>query len=433
MVELKDVFGVSKDPILSYVPRPHVDEALQSGINSTRQIVIYGSSKQGKSALLDQHIPQDQRITVHCGPASTIGDIYRALLRQQKVEIVTENTTKTDNALKLSVGAKFKAILPWVGSTEFSGSSEDTATESSSARKTPIEFNLEVAQDVAEILLELPRKFCVLENFHYLSTEVQNRLAFDIRTFEEMGVRFIILGVWREGNRLSQYCGDLQDRIAEVPVEPWKEEEFKKVIFAGEVHLNVKFSPEITASLIEKAHGSIGVAQELLKKLCEAAGVNESQDNTVSISNIDFLNDAVKFKVEEYAARHIRSLEAIAAGQRTTTATEGKLALYLPFYFVNVIIRSSYSELKDGIERAALLAKIKERHPNSENVRNSDVTAMLQRLGALQEKASITPPLFDYDRGTRRVKVIDSTLYFFVDNCDAEEVCSELVSPEEAE
>jgi hypothetical protein len=40
------------------------------------------------------------------------------------------------------------------------------------------------------------------------------------------------------------------------------------------------------------------------------------------------------------------------------------------------------------------------------------------------------PPLFDFDpRDARRIKVVDSTLYFFIDNCDPE-VMAEIPHPD---
>jgi hypothetical protein len=59
-----------------------------------------------------------------------------------------------------------------------------------------------------------------LENFHYLPESVQKCFAFDFRAFQELGVRFIILGVWRERNRLLQFNDDLLDGVQEIPVEP---------------------------------------------------------------------------------------------------------------------------------------------------------------------------------------------------------------------
>ncbi|WP_454258266.1 hypothetical protein [Pseudoxanthomonas mexicana] len=52
-----------------------------------------------------------------------------------------------------------------------------------------------------------------MENFHYLTDEVQQQFAFDLRAFQELGVRFVILGVWREQNRLAQFNGDLLGKV----------------------------------------------------------------------------------------------------------------------------------------------------------------------------------------------------------------------------
>lgn len=35
-------------------------------------------------------------------------------------------------------------------------------------------------------------------------------------------------------NRLAQFNGDLLDRVIEIPVEPWSEDEFRQVIQKGE-------------------------------------------------------------------------------------------------------------------------------------------------------------------------------------------------------
>jgi len=48
MSELEEVFGVSNDIIESYIEREDVDGAFQNALNLKKQIVVYGSSKQGK-------------------------------------------------------------------------------------------------------------------------------------------------------------------------------------------------------------------------------------------------------------------------------------------------------------------------------------------------------------------------------------------------
>lgn len=430
-MKLEEVFGVSKDPVLSYIERAAVDVALAVALNQSRQIIIYGSSKQGKTALMQRHLPEEKRVTVHCGPTHSAESLYRSILRQQKVEILTDKSNEANREAALSISAKFTAMLPWVGGGEAETKGETKAGAVNTTNLKTVEFDLGVAQDIGELLLQVDGKdkFYVLENFHYLSEVVQRQLAFDLRTFEEMGLRFVILGVWRERNRLVQYNGDLQDRIAEVPVEPWNADDFERIVQAGELALNISFEPRLKTMIFEEAHGSVAIVQELLRKTCERAGVFETSDVKVVIDSIDMVKDAIEEKVQEYSARHIRSLESIAAGSRTRRSTEEFVALYLPYYFVLVMVHQNYRELKDGIERKDLQNLIKENHPFPANVRTSDVTGMLKRLAALQASAQIIPPLFDFDPGTRRVKVVDSTLYFFIDNCDPDDVMEEIPAP----
>jgi hypothetical protein len=387
-LKLEKVFGVSRDPVATYIERGAVDNALEAALSETRQIIIYGSSKQGKTSLLQRHVSESRRVTVHCGPNTTAEDIYRSLLRQRDVEIVTEKSSGTSRDVGTSISAKFTAMIPFFGEGSAETKGEVKAGANQGEKRKAIEFNLANAQDVGELLHKVNGAgfFYVLENFHYLTDDVQRQLAFDLRTFEEMGLRFVILGVWRERNRLVQYNGDLQDRIAEVPVEPWEDADFQRIVSEGERILRVTFSSDVTSQIFAKAHGSVAVVQELLKKLCERAMIMEpvaADQPPTHLADAAMLQMAIEDKVAEYAARHVRSLESIAAGSRARRTTEETSALFLPYYLVRVMVHRSYNELKDGIERKTLQMLIKQQHATPENVRTSDVTGMLSRLAAL--------------------------------------------------
>lgn len=425
---------MSKDLVASYTDRPAVDEAMSNALRQTRQIIVYGSSKQGKTAVVQRHVSEADRVTVHCSPQMTTEDLYRSLLRQLGVEIVVEKTSDRGREMSASIGAKFTAILPFFGKGEAETKGEAKSKVEDETRTEMIEFKLSLSQDVGELLhkVNATNRFFVVENFHYLTPEVQSSFAFDLRTFEEMGLRFIILGVWREANRLVQFNGDLQDRIAEIPVEPWKDEDFARVVAKGEPCMNIQLSDRVKEIIFAQAHGSIAVVQEILKKLCEKVGLLETYDGDapLAIDDLALVDEAIKEKVQEYASRHVRSLESIAAVSRTRRNAEETAALFLPYYVVKVLVYRTYAELREGIERNRLRDLIKVDHPTPDNVRTSDLTQMLLRLSQIQASASIVPPLFDYDRGTHRVKIVDSTLYFFIDNCDAEEVMAEIPHPD---
>src|ERR1700734_225376 len=78
MAAVEHVFGVSATPVLSYVQRGAVDDTFVTALEADKQIVVYGSSKQGKTALVQRHLPYGDQIVVRLTPKTEIEDVYRA-------------------------------------------------------------------------------------------------------------------------------------------------------------------------------------------------------------------------------------------------------------------------------------------------------------------------------------------------------------------
>jgi hypothetical protein len=90
ILKLEEVFGVSKNPIKSYIKREKVDGHFQDALRTDKQIIVYGSSKQGKTALVEKYVPYNSNVVIRCDPKSRIIDIYQSILRQQNIEVITE-------------------------------------------------------------------------------------------------------------------------------------------------------------------------------------------------------------------------------------------------------------------------------------------------------------------------------------------------------
>ena len=330
MAKLEDVFGVTSKPVRSYVERNDVDASFRDALTSHKQIVVYGSSKQGKTALVSKHLPYGNNLLVSLTPKTSLLDVYQTILSKAGVRLVSSSVEKNGTESAISVGAKFKAMIPFMGE----GSAETTGTQkANSGNETKYEelsINIELPQTVADLLNRVRcDKWVILENFHYLTDDVQQQFAFDLRAFQELGVKFVILGVWREKNRMAQFNGDLLDRTIEVPMEPWLEVDFRRVVEKGSLELNISIAEPIIAAAIEASFSSIGVFQELIKHVCIGVGVaNLMKDKTV-IADMRYLEDAIRTKTNDYAARHQRALEAIAAHisavDRVAEHAEGKI------------------------------------------------------------------------------------------------------------
>lgn len=431
MATLEQVFGVRKESILSYLVREHVDNYFIDAMKTDRQIIVYGSSKQGKTSLVEKYVPYKENILVSYSPKTQITDIYKSILRQLDIEIISDSESKLSVGSDVGAAAKFKAIIPFFGSGGVEGSSKVKGNYDDTQKSKSIEFNLDLPQDISELIKTVKsEKFVILENFHYLDDEIQKTFSFDLRTFQELGIRFIILGVWREKNRLAQFNGDLLDRVIEIPVEPWSEDEFRQVIQKGENELNIKFSNELIEGVIRNAFDSIGVVQELLKTICQLAEVRETVNQKKEINDTSLLDRAMKIKAADYAARHMRALEDIAKGQKTTKTKDGQLPpLFLPYYMVRSILTIDFNDIVKGIKRETLEAEIKKYHHRSADVRPGDMSNLLYNLSKMQSDKGISPPIFDFDRVNRELKIIDSTFYFFLRNIDRNQILTSLVSP----
>lgn len=420
------VYGVSNDLIDTYIERSAVDETFTKGLQKNKHIIIYGASKQGKTSLTNKHLSEREYVKVNCSPSSTTLDIYNSIARQLDIEILDSHEVTTNIGGEAKIGLKAKIRVPFFG-----GGDAETIASASTAKENGVSFkvidyNLALAQDLSELLKNINfNKRIILENFHYLDEGVQKQLAIDLRIFEDYNILFIILGIWREKNRLAQFNGDLLDRVIEVPVEPWEREDLKKIITEGLPLLNTSFD-NVVDYVIDSCFDSVGVFQEICKESCYAAGVNETQANIVEISQAN-VDSAIKKKLEDYSSRHTRCLEGFIE-QKARSSQE--VPLYIPYYFVKVLFQESIETIVQGLKRRPLQERIKELHHRPDDVRPSDMGYFLKNIVSSQVNKGISPPIFDYDNSTNSVKIIDSTFYFFIKNCDRDEVLQNLATPE---
>ncbi|MBT2153467.1 hypothetical protein KKI34_17430 [Pseudoalteromonas tetraodonis] len=61
-----DVFGVKSTLIKSYIERDSVDEKFKTALEDGNEVIVYGSSKQGKTSLILKHLTEDQYVKVEC-------------------------------------------------------------------------------------------------------------------------------------------------------------------------------------------------------------------------------------------------------------------------------------------------------------------------------------------------------------------------------
>lgn len=406
--ELNKIFGNNGDSLETYIKRESVDDEFYDALHSNKQIMIYGASKQGKTTLLKQHVYVDvlgdskyNHFIYSINNKTDLSDIYRKALQNAGLQIDTQYTDGeglSDNKVSIAVRAKI------IKTRAINFNNE--------------EFNITEPQDIADFFIRLGQKdkIIILENFHYLTLENQRKFAFDLRTFQDLGIKFIILGVWREKNKLALYNGDLLDRVYEIPVEPWERDDFERVITIGEEKLNIKFNDNIKNQIINMSFSSIGVLQDLLHLYCNQYKIRMTQEQLIILDNLDRLNHVFKTKADTYSTRHKNALKAI--GENTTN-------LNLPYYIVQKILHTSVEKLEIGLSFQSIAKDIMNNHPSS-SIKEHYIKESLNKLSTIQSDKQISPPILMYDDNAGLLHITDSTLYFWIKNADKQKFSKEL-------
>lgn len=416
-----DVFGITRAEPLNYSYRPSVDDELVDNLARDKHLVIYGSSKQGKTSLRKHHLKSDEYTVLTCANTWSVAQLMGSLLKQ--VGYSVEQTTKKaiSGEVKISVKAKIKAA--------FLGSGAET--------EAGLDASANISKEVTEVALELDpadvngiigalkqigfKGWIVLEDFHYLPDETQRQFAVTLKAFHENSeFTFIIVGVWLQENRLVQYNGDLTGRVTTINADKWLRSELLDAVSQGEKLLNVAFSDEFKTKLIDESYDSIYVVQEACYAALQQAGLHETSKQTTRLDP-----DAaaiVKEVVDKQSARYMEFLVSFAQGFGAT-----ELQMYR--WLLVPIVMSPVEEQERGLELREISRILKAYHPRGEDLNPGNITQALSAFANLQVQHRMTPIVFDYDQSHRRLNVVDRSFLIWLNQQDKTELLESINLP----
>ena len=398
--QASEVFGITSELPLNYVERSSVDQVFKRALTQSKHIVIHGGSKQGKTSLRKRHLKDDNLVIVVCQNRWSVSDLFLAILKQSGFRIEVSSKRAAENRSKVSaffestfgVSALAKAGGKVGSELESKGSQESTTK--------PFELDPADANDVIEVLKSVNYdKHIVLEDFHYLPEETQKDFAYAAKAFFDASkIRFVIVGVWKEADRLASYNGDLRLRITNVNADDWSEDELRKVIASGEKLLNVEFSNRFKDALITSCFSSVAIVQEACYRVCERTSIASTCSPARQIRSPLTAEDTVKAIVQEGAGHFRDFVVNMSAGFQKT-----QLQVY--YWIMSFVMLSGDEQLKRGLSMTEIFSHIKEGHPNE--VAMASVTQALKALRSLQAQKNIRPIVIDYDAVNRKLEVTD--------------------------
>ncbi|GAB2510777.1 hypothetical protein GCM10027064_05330 [Microbacterium petrolearium] len=421
---LDDVYGLTRRRLpLTYTERPQVDARFINELGRDNHIVVYGSSKQGKTSLLLRTLKEDDYVVVQCSTDWSKEKLYAGILKQVGVTI-TESTTRSatrSEELGSEVGGEVAASVFAKIRAKVTGKATDTDGESVIERAIPID--LSSAGDIMHLLNEIEfDKFVVVEDFHYLSIEVQKAFASDLKAFYERSeILFIIVGVWLEANRLIVYNGDLAHRLTSIPADKWENGELAQVVRAGESLMNASFSSEVVDAVVARAQGNVGQLQEALRQMFIGRNIYATSAELAVFDDVEEVGAAYEYVAEQLAGRYANSITKFSEGLR-----DQKLHMYK--WIMHAVISATPAERRAGLKANDIVRHVQDHHPMGKSIYPNNIQAALTNVAKVQSHAEITPIIFDYDLTHKRLTIVDNGLHVYLEGTPSEDALGYLAS-----
>lgn len=421
--KLDQVYGIARQAVpLTYVSRSKVDDRFLNEITRDQHIVIYGSSKQGKTSLLLTALRPEDYVAVQCAIDWSKEAVYRAILKEVGVSVAETQTKSASGTREVRAEIKFEGGVPIFAKAKGGADVGASKTRGNEIESRFIDFDPSSATDVIRVLQEAEfASWIVVEDFHYLDPDVQRQFASDLKTFfERSKISFIIVGVWLEANRLVVYNGDLAGRITSIPADTWTDEELEVVVRSGERLLNLAFSDAVVSELVRRAQKNVGLLQEACRQMCLARSVYSTAGQTVVFDDVGEVKTAYEYVADQLAARYANVISQFSEGLR-----DQELHMYK--WIMHTVITAEPAQRRAGLKAQDMYRHIDAVHPTRRGrLAANNVTAALKNVAKVQHHAKTQPIVFDYDEAHARLRVVDNQFLLYLDSTPAEDALSNL-------
>ncbi|GAB3996017.1 hypothetical protein [Nocardioides marmoraquaticus] len=398
MPALASVFGLSADPAFTYIDRGDLDQRFQYAWSLNGHVVIHGGSKQGKTWLRQRALSEDEVLVVVCLPTTSATQLLEQTLSLLGVRSTLRSAESHSVAGEIDVSAAGELGARVIGKLKTKLGIKVQGSKSSTEESVPIGRTPGDLSWVALVIEESGRS-PVFENFHYLTSDVQREFAYILRAFLDYNVPCVITGVWAQSNLLDSHNGDLEGRVEELELL-WSADDLDQVVERGSEALNIRFDPEVRASLVADSYQNVGLLHRLSAETCLEHGIRESSDGDVRVlDRFEAFNSA-------------RTRVARALGNRYITIMQ-RLCDEDSIYEDALRVMAAASDVEHNAgfpltQLPTLMSGAGGKRHTRPNIKRK-----LSVIEAVQSSLEIEPPVFAWDVASNRLFVVDPSFLFF--------------------
>jgi hypothetical protein len=258
-------------------------------------------------------------------------------------------------------------------------------------------------ESIIEIANVKPSGYYIIDDFHRLSSELQEQLANIAKTAaetqDEQLPKLIIIGINQVGSALITMVHDIAKRCGIHRIEPGSEEIISELINVGAEKLNIQINePNL---IYEESKGDYWLTQTLCQTICIKNDILDFQDE---MELLDFnLSEVRKSMVSKLSHSYKEPIKEFARGRRFRPGND-------PYFKLLKLISSQKSSIVDLNELANAFPDMK-----------ASINGIKERrLNILLESKPLCNRYFFYNSENKNFAIEDPALFYYMQHVDWE-------------
>lgn len=276
------VFVPGGRPTVTYVPRTdlELEEKVADYLDERHKVLsVSGPTKTGKTVLLKSAVPP-AAVWMSGGAIETLDDYWQSLADALNVDL---ESGLDGNLSQTTIGRVKGNVNAGFASVEGGADEQITRSRTQTARRKHSPRDAARAALVADA-----EAVIVVDDFHYIPSEIQLQIARGMKDLVFDGVGMIVAAVPHRAYDVVRVEKEMTGRVAQLEVGFWDPPDLQQIPKRGFEALGVRVSDEIVERLVAECFQSPHLMQEFCLGLCKVAGVKEAVEHPVVLDAPDW-------------------------------------------------------------------------------------------------------------------------------------------------
>ncbi|GJL51538.1 MAG: hypothetical protein NPIRA01_27650 [Nitrospirales bacterium] len=256
--KISEIFKSNGQPEATYVQRQNgkFENSLIASLNAKGKIcLLTGPSKTGKSTLYNR-VLQDRNqepLVIRCDGTINADEFWRKALEEIKFDRIAQ--LQKIKGSKTSGSGEIGGTIGWSWLAGLIGKVSIGVENSMS--ETQIREKILAKPSPAHLvpLLQKHPIVLVVEDFHYLTSQVKKNIFQQWKTFVDSEISVIVVGTTHHAVDIAFANKDLVGRVALIELSRWETSDLMKIVEKGFHYMDIPISKTVKKTIAEESVG----------------------------------------------------------------------------------------------------------------------------------------------------------------------------------